>query len=86
MEIGILRVYVYKEQLKCFSLLHLAPQFYFSIILDIIFLVTVQSSIIILLVDKPLLLVVDNKNDSYEIFEGSTVVGTYSNIETNIDT
>jgi hypothetical protein len=26
MEIGILRVYVYKEQLKCFSLLHLAPQ------------------------------------------------------------
>ena len=28
---------------------------------------------------------VDNKNDSYELFEGSMGFGTYSNIETNID-
>ncbi len=36
-----------------------------------------------MIVDEPLLLVVDNKNDSYEI-EGSIVFDTYSNIETTL--
>lgn len=36
-----------------------------------------------MIVDEPLLLVVDNKNDSYEI-EGSMVFGIYSNIETTL--
>ena len=39
-----------------------------------------------MLVDKPLLLVVDNRNDSYEIFKRPMIFGTYSNIETKIDT
>ena len=35
--------------------------------------------------DESLLLVVDNKNDSYELFEGSIVFGIYSNIEIIVD-
>lgn len=45
-----------------------------------------HSSIISLIVDESLLLVVDIKDDSQEIFEDSVGLGTYSNIESTVDT
>jgi hypothetical protein len=45
-----------------------------------------RKFILILIVDESLSLVVDIKDDSQETFEDSIGIGTYSNIETTVET